>query len=96
MILTRLGRELVTEVDLANNLLTELTRYLEEMRSRDPEMTRVHLLPLNVPINSYRLHTLLMTTEADVRATTLLRAAHKELLRSIAEKQEFIRNLRAL
>ncbi|PWA94769.1 bulb-type lectin domain-containing protein [Artemisia annua] len=90
------GRELVAEVSLANNLLSELTRYIEETRGRNPEIPRVHSLPLDQPINSYVLHMLLMTIEADVRVKTHLRAAREELLRNIAEKQEFISNLRAL
>ena len=96
MILRRIQRELAAEVELANNLLTELTRYLEQMCSRDPEIMRVHSLPLGQPINSYGLHTLLMTTDADVRVITHLRAAREELLWSIVEKQEFICNLKAL
>ena len=87
MILTRLGRELVAQVSLANNLLRYLTRYLEEMVSRDPEMSRGHSLLLDQAINSYGLHTLLMKTKVDVRVTSHLRAAREELLRSLPKSK---------
>nr|GEX20476.1 hypothetical protein [Tanacetum cinerariifolium] len=40
-ILRRLWEELEADVALANNLLDVLTCYLEQMRSRDPEVMRV-------------------------------------------------------
>ena len=80
-ILRRLRRELEAEVTLANNLLTKLTRYLEQMRSRGTEMTRVHSLPLDHPFISYDLHTLLMTTETYMCNANNLRVARYELPR---------------
>ena len=60
--LRQLRAEVAVEAALANNLLTELTRYLNQMRSHGDEMTRMNLLPQNQPLISYGLHALLMTT----------------------------------
>ncbi|GJZ72194.1 hypothetical protein Tco_0636045, partial [Tanacetum coccineum] len=43
--LRRQRRELVADVDLANNLLHELNRYLEQLRTRAPKLLRVEALP---------------------------------------------------
>ncbi|GJX80680.1 hypothetical protein Tco_0328829 [Tanacetum coccineum] len=53
-----------------------------EMRSRAKEKTRVHSLPLCQPLNSYSLHTLLMSSESDTHITTALEAAREEVMRS--------------
>ncbi|GJW78155.1 hypothetical protein Tco_0139837 [Tanacetum coccineum] len=66
------------------------------MRSRAEEETRVHSLPLDQPLNSYGLHTLLMSSESDTRITTALEAVVEEVMRSINEKQELINNYRAI
>ncbi|GJV32589.1 RNA-directed DNA polymerase, eukaryota [Tanacetum coccineum] len=88
-ILERLRSELKAEITLANKLSSDLTRYDEQMRTREIHMTMVHKMPL-MSLNSYGLHTLLATHEADIRIVNNLRAARQELLRSIAEKQKFI------
>ncbi|GJX04629.1 hypothetical protein Tco_0190545 [Tanacetum coccineum] len=80
------------EVTLANNLLGGMTRYLLQMRSRAEEETMVHSLPLDQPLNSYGLHTLLMSLESDTHITTALEAVREEVTRSINEKQELINN----
>ncbi|GJX85950.1 hypothetical protein Tco_0336724 [Tanacetum coccineum] len=92
----RLRSEQEKEVMLANNLLGEMTRYLLQMRSRAEEETSVHSLPFDQPLNSYGLHTLLMSSESDTRITTALEAAREEVIRSINEKQELINNYRAI
>ncbi|GKG50142.1 hypothetical protein Tco_0521242 [Tanacetum coccineum] len=43
--LPRLRQELVVDVELANNLLHELNRYLDQLRTRSPELLRVEALP---------------------------------------------------
>nr|GEW67942.1 reverse transcriptase [Tanacetum cinerariifolium] len=43
--LRRLRRELVADVELANNLLHELNRHLEQLRTHAPELLRVEALP---------------------------------------------------
>ncbi|GKD89880.1 hypothetical protein Tco_1365387, partial [Tanacetum coccineum] len=87
--------ELEAEVALVNNLLDVLTRYLDQMCSRGHEMTRVGSLP-DHPLINYGLHTLQRMLEADMRNTNNLVAARNELLRSIAEKEEFINNYIAI
>ncbi|GJY27049.1 hypothetical protein Tco_0401775 [Tanacetum coccineum] len=49
------------------------------MHNRAKEETRVHSLPLDQPLNSYGLHTLLMSSESDTRITTALEAASEEV-----------------
>ncbi|GJZ49486.1 RNA-directed DNA polymerase, eukaryota [Tanacetum coccineum] len=56
-----------------------MTRYLLQMRSRAEEETRVHSLPLDQPLNSYGLHTLLMSSKPSTRITTALEAAREEV-----------------
>ncbi|GKF69450.1 hypothetical protein Tco_0202507 [Tanacetum coccineum] len=94
-ILRRLREELQVEVALTNNFLDVLTRYLDQMRSRGPEMMRVGSLP-DSPLTNYGLHTLQMTTGVDMRNSNNLVAARNKLLRSIVEKKEFINNYRAM
>ncbi|GKE18468.1 hypothetical protein Tco_1426045 [Tanacetum coccineum] len=77
--LRRLREELAADVALANNLLDVLTRYLEQMRSRGPEMLWVESLPTD-PFISYGLHTLQRTTRNDMRNSSNLVAAWNELL----------------
>ncbi|GJY81489.1 retrovirus-related pol polyprotein from transposon TNT 1-94 [Tanacetum coccineum] len=94
-ILKLLRAELEAEVALVNNLLDVLTRYLDQMCSRGPEMMRVGSLP-DHPLINYGLHTLQRMLEADMRNTNNLVAARNELLRNIAEKEEFINNYIAI
>lgn len=96
VIIKRLRTEQAAEVTLAKNMLGEKTRYLIQMCSRTEEETRVHSLPLDQPLNNYGLHTLLMSSESDMRITTALRAARQEVMRNINENQEFINNYRAI
>ncbi|GJY99711.1 hypothetical protein Tco_0517141 [Tanacetum coccineum] len=96
VILRRLRTEQENEVTLANNLLSEMTRYILQMHSLAEEETRMHSLPLDQPHNFYGLHTLLMSSESDTRITTALEAAREEVMRSINEKQELINNYRAI
>ncbi|GJZ04445.1 hypothetical protein Tco_0537720, partial [Tanacetum coccineum] len=86
-IIRRLQTEKEKDITLVNNLLGEMTRYLLQMRSRAEEETRVHSLPLDQPLNSYGLPTLLMSSESDMRITTALKAAREEVMRIINEKQ---------
>nr|GEZ88342.1 hypothetical protein [Tanacetum cinerariifolium] len=74
-ILRRLRTEQEKELTLVNNLVGEMTRYFLQKLSRAKEETRVRSLPLDQPLNSYGLHTLLMTSKSDRRITTALKAA---------------------
>ncbi|GJY98925.1 hypothetical protein Tco_0516355 [Tanacetum coccineum] len=47
----RLRQELVDDVELANNLLHELNRYLDQLRTRALELLRVEALPDDPLIN---------------------------------------------
>ncbi|GJY11039.1 hypothetical protein Tco_0379224, partial [Tanacetum coccineum] len=73
----RLRQELVADVELANNLLHELNRYLDQIRSRGLEMLRVEALPAD-PLISYGLHTSQMTTGNDMRNSSNLVAARND------------------
>ncbi|GKB09445.1 phospholipase-like protein [Tanacetum coccineum] len=94
-IVANLQRELEAEATLANTMLGNLTRYFEQMRIREIQITMLQNMP-TMSLNSYGLHALLMTHEADIRTTNNLIRARQELLRSIAEKQNFINNYRAI
>ncbi|GJU47616.1 hypothetical protein Tco_1204882, partial [Tanacetum coccineum] len=94
-IVSKLQRELEAEATLANQLLCNLTRYFEQMRSREIQMTMLQNMP-TMSLNSYGLHALLMTHEADIRTTNNLISARQELLRSIAAKQNFINSYMAI
>ncbi|GJR86218.1 hypothetical protein Tco_0210229 [Tanacetum coccineum] len=82
-IVSKLQRELEAEATLANQLLCNLTRYYEQIRTREIQMTMLQSMP-TMSLNSYGLHALLMTHEADIRTTNNLIRARQELLRSIA------------
>ncbi|GJV41813.1 phospholipase-like protein [Tanacetum coccineum] len=94
-LLKKLEIELQAEVTLANKLSCELTRVAEQMRIREIHTAMLHAMPLT-SLNTYGLHALLMTHESDIRITHNLRTTRDELLRSIAEKQKFIDNYRAI
>nr|GEX48853.1 ribonuclease H-like domain-containing protein [Tanacetum cinerariifolium] len=88
--------ELEKKVMLVNNMLGEMTRYLQQMRTRAQEEKKVHSLPLDQPLNSYGLYTLIMTSDFDRRVTDALKAAREEVMKSINEKQQLISNYRAI
>ncbi|GJW57356.1 hypothetical protein Tco_0104087 [Tanacetum coccineum] len=87
--------ELEAEVTLANKLLCEFNGYVEQMRSHEIQIMMLHKMPI-MSLNSYSLHTLLMTHEADMRTANNLTASRQELLRSIDEKQNLINNYIAI
>ncbi|GJR48293.1 hypothetical protein Tco_1316396 [Tanacetum coccineum] len=94
-IVSKLQRELEAEATFANQLLFNLTRYREQIRNREIERIMMQNLP-TTSLNIYGLHALLMTHEADIRTTNNLIRARQELLRSIAEKQDFINSYMAI
>ena len=59
-ILRRLRTEQEVEVVLVN-FLAKMTRYMLKMSNCGEEVTRMHLLPLDQPVNNFGLQTLLMT-----------------------------------
>ncbi|GJR83434.1 hypothetical protein Tco_0154219 [Tanacetum coccineum] len=94
-IVSKLQREIEAEATFANELFCNLTHYREQMRIREIQMTMMKNMP-TTSLNSYGLHALLMTHEADIRTTNNLIRARQELLRSIAEKQNFINSYMAI
>ncbi|GJU13215.1 hypothetical protein Tco_1135611 [Tanacetum coccineum] len=88
-------RELEAEATLTNQLLCNITHYSEQMRTREIQMTMLQSMP-TMSLNSYGLHALLMTHEADIHTTNNLIRARQELLRSIAAKQNFINSYMAI
>nr|GEV22109.1 hypothetical protein [Tanacetum cinerariifolium] len=94
-IVSKLQRELEAEATLANQLLCNLTHYFEQIRSREIQMTMLQNMA-TMSLNSYGLHDVLMTHEADIRTTNILITARQELLRSIATKQNFINSYMAI
>ncbi|GJV10984.1 hypothetical protein Tco_1352525 [Tanacetum coccineum] len=73
----RLRTEQEKELQLVNNLLGEMTRYLLHKLSRAKEEMMVRSLPLDHPLNNYDLHTLRMSSESDTRISNILEAARE-------------------
>ncbi|GJR73651.1 hypothetical protein Tco_0086016 [Tanacetum coccineum] len=93
-IVLKLQREIQAEETLAHQLLCNLTRYTEEMHNRSLQITRLQTLP-TTSRNTYGLHALLMTLEADIRTTNIILRTRQQLLRSISAKQNFVNNYMA-
>ena len=94
-IVLKLQREISAEETLAHQLLCNLTRYTEEMNIRSLQITWLQTMP-TTSRNTYGLHALLMTLEADIRTTNIILRTRQELLRSISAKQNFVNNYLAL
>ncbi|GKB17101.1 transposase, MuDR, MULE transposase domain protein, partial [Tanacetum coccineum] len=67
----KLQREIQAEETLADQLLCNLTRYTEEMRICSVQITMLQSMP-TTSLNTYGLHALLMTHEADIRTTNII------------------------
>nr|GFB54330.1 hypothetical protein [Tanacetum cinerariifolium] len=91
----RLRQELVADVELANNLLFELNRYLEQMRSHGPELLRVESQP-DHPFIKYGFNTLERVSFADMTNLINWMAVKTELLRSTVDKEEMINRYRTM
>ncbi|GJU55580.1 hypothetical protein Tco_1229294 [Tanacetum coccineum] len=94
-IVLKLQREIQAEETLADQLLCNLARYTEEMRIRSVQITMLQRMP-TTSLNTYGLHALLMTHEADIRTTNIILRTRQQLLRSISAKQNFINNYMAI
>nr|GFC18750.1 hypothetical protein [Tanacetum cinerariifolium] len=90
-----LVEKLIDEDIVCQKAIAELAVQFDNASISEKE-TRTRSLPLNQPLNSYGLHTLLMTSKSDRHITTALEAAREEVLRCIDEKQELINNYRAI
>ncbi|GJR12097.1 hypothetical protein Tco_0794749 [Tanacetum coccineum] len=91
----RLRQELVTDVESAKNLLFELNRYLNQMRSHGPEVLRVESLP-DHPLIKYGFNTLEKATHTDITNSSNLVAARNALLQTIDVKEEMINHYRTI
>ncbi|GJV90853.1 transposase, MuDR, MULE transposase domain protein [Tanacetum coccineum] len=87
-IVANLQRELEAEATLANTMLGNLTRYFEQMRIREIQITMLQNMP-TMSLNSYGLHALLMTHEADIRTTNNLNQSKDQLVEKHYENLAF-------
>nr|GEW96179.1 hypothetical protein [Tanacetum cinerariifolium] len=94
-IVLKLQREIQAEETLAHQLLCNLTGYTEEMHIRSLQITRLQTMP-TTSRNTYGLHALLMTLEADIRTTNTILRTRQQLLRNISAKQNFVNNYTAI
>ncbi|GJT55815.1 hypothetical protein Tco_0990869 [Tanacetum coccineum] len=92
----RLRTEQEKEYQLVNNLLGEITRYMLQKLDHAEEETRVRSLPFDEPLRSFSLKTLHMSSESDTRISNISEAAREEVLASIHEREELIKNYRAI
>ncbi|GKB95015.1 hypothetical protein Tco_0981152 [Tanacetum coccineum] len=67
--LRRLRQELVNDVEPMNNLLHELNRYLDQLRTRAPELLRVEALP-DDPFIKYGFSSLERASFSDMTTST--------------------------
>nr|GEW27292.1 hypothetical protein [Tanacetum cinerariifolium] len=88
-------QELVANVEVANNLLYELNRYLEQLRSHAPELLRVEALP-DHPLIKYIFNALERASFVDMTNSNNLVAVMTDLLQFIADKEEMINHYRTI
>ncbi|GJS02188.1 hypothetical protein Tco_0318696 [Tanacetum coccineum] len=90
-----LREELLADVTLANNLLLELNRYLDQLKNREPEMLRLEALG-NHPLIKFGVTTMDKSARADMMNSQNLMSTRTDLMRTIAEKKELLRSYRAM
>nr|GEW48039.1 hypothetical protein [Tanacetum cinerariifolium] len=86
-----LTEELLADVTLANNLLLELNRYLDQLKNREPKMLRPEALK-NHPLIKFGVTTMDKSARADVINSQNLMSTRNDLMRTIAEKEELLRS----
>ncbi|GJY91209.1 hypothetical protein Tco_0506405 [Tanacetum coccineum] len=91
----RLRQEHVADVELANNLLHELNRYIEQLRTRALELLMVEALP-DDPLIKYGFSALERASFFDMTNSNNLVAVMTELLRIIADKEQMINHYRTI
>ncbi|GJX39531.1 hypothetical protein Tco_0252834 [Tanacetum coccineum] len=87
--------ELEVDVTLANNVLLELNRYLEQMRNRGPKMLKVKSLG-DHPIIKFGFNILERSIHADIANSSNLVAVRNKLMRTIDEKEELLKHYIAM
>ncbi|GJT74285.1 hypothetical protein Tco_1041010 [Tanacetum coccineum] len=90
-----LRKELLADVTLANNLLLELNRYHNQLRNRDPEMLRLEALG-DHPLIKFGVNTMDKSARADMMNSQNLMSTRTDLMRTIAEKEQLLKNYRAM
>nr|GEX60826.1 hypothetical protein [Tanacetum cinerariifolium] len=91
----RLRQELVVDVELANNLLHELNRYLEKLRTRAPELLRLEALS-DDPLIKYGFSALERASYSDMTNSANLISVQTELPRTITDKQQMINHYKIM
>nr|GEX65724.1 hypothetical protein [Tanacetum cinerariifolium] len=94
-IIRMLREELLADVTLENNLFLELNRYLDQLRNRDPEMLRVEELG-DHPLIKFGVNIMGKSTRVDMMNSHNLMSTRTDLMRTIAEKEELLKNYRAV
>ncbi|GKE05169.1 hypothetical protein Tco_1397187 [Tanacetum coccineum] len=89
-----LSEELLADVTLANNLLLELNRYLDQLKNRDPKMLRLEELG-DHPLIKFGVTTMDESAHADMMNSQNLMSTITDLMRTIVEKEELLRSYRA-
>ncbi|GKA06782.1 retrovirus-related pol polyprotein from transposon TNT 1-94 [Tanacetum coccineum] len=82
-------------VTLANNLLLELNRYLDQLKNCDPEMLRLKSLR-DHPLIKFGVTTMDKLARADIVNSQKLMSTRTDLMRTIVEKEELLRSYRAM
>nr|GEV22759.1 hypothetical protein [Tanacetum cinerariifolium] len=77
-IISRLRTGQENEYQLINNLLGEINRYMLQNLDRVEEETKVTSLPLDEPLKTFSLQTLLLSSVSDKRIATILEAAREK------------------
>ncbi|GJZ50377.1 hypothetical protein Tco_0604567, partial [Tanacetum coccineum] len=83
------------DVELAYNLMHELNRYLEQLRTHAPKLMRVKALP-DDPLIKYGFNALERASYSDRTNSNNLVALRTILLLTIAEKEQMINRYRAM
>nr|GEV74757.1 hypothetical protein [Tanacetum cinerariifolium] len=90
-----LSEELLADVTLVNNLLLELNRYLDQLKNREPKMLRLEALG-DHPLIKFSVTNMDKSARADMMNSQNLMSTRTDLMRTIAKKEELLRNYRAM
>nr|GFC26873.1 hypothetical protein [Tanacetum cinerariifolium] len=95
-IIKRLRTKREKELQLFNNLLGEITRYMLLKLDRTEEETRVRSLPLDEPFKTFSVQILRLRSESDTRISNILEAVREQVLASINKREELIKSYRTI
>ncbi|GKE32859.1 hypothetical protein Tco_1452181 [Tanacetum coccineum] len=94
-IIRTLREELLVDETLANNLLLELNRYLNQLRNPDLEMLRLEVLG-DHPLIKFGVNNMDKFSCADMMNSQNLMSTRTNLMRTIVEKEQLLKNYRAM